>query len=122
MCIDRCAGGGGTGVDYDSAPPRFGANGLRVPRWSERVWGCSKADLHAVIGDVPTSTLDGRALRRILDQNRVRIVDMNINLAADRAIREPLERAFFAAHRHMAHAPGGFLGKAQIYHLVVRES
>src|SRR5580704_6149302 len=122
MCIDRCAGGGETGADYDSAPLRFGANGLRVPRWSEPVWGCSQADLHAIKGDIPTGTLDGCALRRILNQNRVRIVDMNINLAADRARRKPLERAFFAAHRDMAHAPGGFLGQAQIYHLVVRES
>src|SRR3984893_3442435 len=122
MCIDRCADGGETGADYGSARPRFGANGLRVPRRSEPVWGCSQADLHAIIGDVPTGTRDGCALRRILDQNRVRIVDMNINLAADRARRKPLERAFFAAHRHMAHAPGGFLGQAQIYHLVIRES
>src|SRR3984893_5569855 len=122
MCIDRCADGGETGADYGSARPRFGANGLRVPRRSEPVWGCSQADLHSIIGDVPTGTLDGCALRRILDQNRVRIVDMNINLAADRARRKPLERAFFAAHRDVAHAPGGFLGHTQIYHLVVRES
>ena len=72
-------------------------------------------------GDIPAGTLDGCALRRILNQNRVCIVDMNINLAGDRARRKPLKRAFFAAHRHMAHAPGGFLGQAQIYHLVVRE-
>src|ERR1700730_6507940 len=122
ICIDRCADGGETGADYDSAPPRFGANGLRVPLGSEPVWGCSQADLHAIIGDVPAGSLDGCTLGRILDQNRVRIVDMNINLTADRARREPRERAFFAAHSHMAHAPGGFLGQAQIYHLVVRES
>src|ERR1700720_3752415 len=104
MCIDRYADGGETGADYDSAPPRFGANGLRVPRWSEPVWGCSQADLHTIIGDVPTGTLDGPALGQILNQTRVLIVDMNINLAADRAGREPLERAAFAAHRDMAHA------------------
>src|ERR1700730_12012068 len=122
ICIDRCADGGETGADYDSAPPRFGANGLRVPRGSEPVWGCSQADLHAIIGDVPAGSLDGCTLGRILDQNRVRIVDMNINFTAAPARREPRERAFFAAHSHMAHAPGGFLGQAQIYHLVVRES
>src|SRR5258707_3792857 len=63
-------------------------------------------------GNLPARALDDFALRGVVQQRRVRIVDMQKYLSADIQPGEALDSAAVARHRNMSHLLSGLVAKA----------
>src|SRR5215475_9698328 len=74
--------------------------------------------LHAIIGDFPTGRLNRGTLARIFAQRRIRVVDVNVDLAADIERRKLLEAAVAARHVHVSDALTSLVEKPLGNHLV----
>src|SRR5262245_18080230 len=80
----------------------------------------SQHDLHAVLGHGPAGRLDATAVRRPVDQDRIGIVDVQVDAAGADAI-EGGERTVGTVDGHVAHAAPGLLPRPGADHLVVGE-
>src|SRR4029077_10644873 len=93
------------------------ATGRRAPR--ERAAIRSQRYLHAVIGDFPACGVGKVAFRRVVEQGRVRVVDMDEDRAPDAEITKDCNRAVIAAHAHMPHAAACLAADPEPDHFVV---
>src|SRR5436190_664430 len=105
----RCATGDETGAGCGSAKRRCGgallpvllrfatAPGRRAKRQSSRLGPSrSKSDLRSIGGDLPARTLGYLALRGMVQQCRIGIVDMQKYLSGDVEAGKTSDRAGFA--------------------------
>src|SRR5260370_39453857 len=115
----------GTDADCDSGWPRSDGVLLPVLRRCSASRCCrakgpssrssssrSEHELRAMGGNLLARALDDFALRGVVQQRRVRIVDMQKYLSADIQPGEALDSAAVARHRNMSHLLSGLVPKA----------
>src|SRR4029079_14256944 len=75
--------------------------------------------LHAIIGDFPTSRRSRGTLAGIFAQRRIRVVDVDVDLASDIERLKLLEPAVMARHVHMAYALASLVEKPLGNHFII---
>src|SRR3954468_252189 len=80
----------------------------------------SKHDFLPVAGDLPSGGLDAAALARTVDQDRIGVVDVDVNAPFAKA-RKRRKRAVRAVDGHVPHAAAGLRAGAGGDHLVIGE-
>src|SRR5262245_60627977 len=103
-CICRRAATHGMDADGDSAWPRCRA----APLQARPEKAASQHDLHTILGHLPPGTLDLTAFAGTIDEDRVGIVDVDIDTPCGQS-NERAQRPIFAVDRHVTHAMSGFL-------------
>jgi hypothetical protein len=71
------------------------------------------------MGDRPSGVLDMPPLGRVLDQDRVGVVDVYEDPLSDPRLGQGRDRAGSAGHGHVPHAPPGFLPDTGLDEIVI---